>query len=87
MLISQCHFDRPPFELMGPLLGPLKQTAFMKPMGPLKSMGRGFIVPPAPPPPPPPPPPTLSGPVQNEYPKTEPTVLREFKIFEKNNFC
>ena len=49
MLISQCHFDRPPFELLGPLQGPLKQTAFMKPMGPLKSTGRGVIVPPAPP--------------------------------------
>ena len=34
---------------MGPLLGPLKPTAFLKPMGPLMSMGPGVIVPPAPP--------------------------------------
>ena len=49
MLTSHYHFDGPPFELMGPLLGPLKPTAFLKPMGPLKSMGPGVIVPPAPP--------------------------------------
>ena len=42
MLISHCHFDGPPLELMGPL----KPTAFLKPMGPLKSMGPGVIVPP-----------------------------------------
>ena len=48
MLISQCHFDEPPLELMGPTLGPLKPTAFLKPMGPLKSMGPGVIVPPCP---------------------------------------
>ena len=42
MLNSQCHFDQPPLELMGPLLGPLKPTAFLKPMGP------GVIVPPCP---------------------------------------
>ena len=35
MLISQCHFDGPPLELMGPL----------KPMGPLKSIGPGVILP------------------------------------------
>ena len=44
MLISQCHFDGPPLELMGPL----NPTAFLKPMGPLKSMGPGVIIPPAP---------------------------------------
>ena len=33
---------------MGPLLGLLKPTVFLKPMGPLKSMGPGVIVPPAP---------------------------------------
>ena len=42
-----------PLELMGPLLGPLKPMAFLKPMrplmGPLKSMGPGVIVPPFPP--------------------------------------
>ena len=38
-----------PLELMGPLLGPLKPTAFLKPMGPQKSMGPGDIVPPCPP--------------------------------------
>ena len=43
MLISQCHFDGPPLQLMGPLLGLLKLTAFMKPMGP------EVIVPTAPP--------------------------------------
>ena len=52
MLTSQYHFDGPPFELMGPLLGSLKPTAFLKPMGPLmdplKSMGPGVIFPPAP---------------------------------------
>ena len=48
MLISQCLFDGPPLELMGPLLGPLNPTVFLKPMGPLKSMGPGVIVPPAP---------------------------------------
>ena len=49
MLISQFHFDGPPLD---PLLGPLKQTAFLKPMGPLmgplKSMGIGVIEPPTP---------------------------------------
>ena len=50
MLISQGHFDGPPLELMGPLLGPLKPTAFLKSMGPLNSMGPWIIVPPAPPP-------------------------------------
>ena len=53
MPISQCHFVGPPLEIMGPLLGPLKPTAFLKPigpfMGPLKSMGPGVIVPPDPP--------------------------------------
>ena len=34
MLIFQCHFDGLPFEVMGPLLGPLKSTAFLKPMAP-----------------------------------------------------
>ena len=38
MLISQCHFDGPPLELMGPL----NPTAFLKPMSP------GVILPPAP---------------------------------------
>ena len=47
MLISQCYFDGPPLELMGPLLGPQKPTAFLKPMGPLKSMGPNVIVPPS----------------------------------------
>ena len=28
MLISQCNFDEPALELMGPLLGPLKPTAY-----------------------------------------------------------
>ena len=37
MLISQCHFDEPPLDL----ISPLKKTAFLKPMGP------GVIVPPA----------------------------------------
>ena len=41
MLISQCHFDGPPLELMGPL----KPKAFLKPMGPLKSMGPEVILP------------------------------------------
>ena len=49
MLISQCHFDGLPLKLMGLLLGPLEPTAFLKPMGPRKSMGPGVIVPPAPP--------------------------------------
>ena len=44
MLTSQCHFDGPPLELMGPLLGPLK------PMVPLKSMGPEVIVLSQPPP-------------------------------------
>ena len=47
MLTCQCHFDGTPLELMGPL----KPTAFLKPMGPLmgllKSMDPGVIVPPA----------------------------------------
>ena len=47
MLSSQCHFVGPPLELMGPL----KPTAFLRPIVPLKSMGPGVIVPPAPPPP------------------------------------
>ena len=34
-------------ELIGPLLGPLKPTAFLKPIGLLKSMGPGVIVPPS----------------------------------------
>ena len=45
MLISQCHLNGPPLELMGPL----NPTTFPKPMGLLKSMGPGVIVPPAPP--------------------------------------
>ena len=53
MLISQCHFDGPPLELMGPLkptaflrpMGPLKPMDPLKPMGPLKSMGPGVILP------------------------------------------
>ena len=45
MLISQCHFDGPPTELKGPLLGPLKPMGSL--MGPLKSMGPGVIVSPA----------------------------------------
>ena len=49
MLISQCHFDGPSLKFMGPMLGPLKPTVFLKPMGPLKSMGPGVIVAPDPP--------------------------------------
>ena len=45
MLISQCHFDGLLLELMGPLLGPPKPTAFLKPVGPLKSICPGVIVP------------------------------------------
>ena len=41
MLISQCHFNGPPLELMGRL----NPTAFLKPMDPLKSMGTGVILP------------------------------------------
>ena len=44
MLISQCHFDGLPLEL----IGSLKPTAFLKPMGPLKFMGPGVILPLAP---------------------------------------
>ena len=47
MLISQCHFDGPPLELMGPLLGSLKPTASLKSMGPL--MGPRGHFPPCPP--------------------------------------
>ena len=42
MLTSQCHFAGPPLELMGPL----KPTAFLRPMVSLKSMGPGVIAPP-----------------------------------------
>ena len=45
MLTSQCHFDGPPFELMGPLLGPLKPTALLKPMGPLSPWAPGSFSP------------------------------------------
>ena len=45
MLTYRCHFDGPPLQLMSPQLGPLKPTAFLKPMGPQKSMGPGVIVP------------------------------------------
>ena len=52
MLISQCHFNGPPLELMSSLLGLLKPTAFQKLlspfMGPLKSMVPRVIVHPAP---------------------------------------
>ena len=48
MLISQCHFDGPPLELMGPLLGPLKPTA--EAYGPPKAHGPRGHWPPCPPP-------------------------------------
>ena len=43
MLIFQCHFDGPPLDLMDPLLGPLKPTAFLKPMGPFMGPGQWRI--------------------------------------------